>query len=526
MKNLRKILAFILVSVFTLTMFACKPNTHTHNYKQSVTNPTCTSRGYTTYTCNCGETYKDNYIDALGHTYSEIVTNPTCTAKGYTTYTCDCGYNYKDNYTEMLKHSYGADNKCVLCGNDKPDTDNPGGGDVHVHNYTDSVTPPTCKDQGYTTHVCDCGDNYTDNYVSVVAHVYVSGKCKWCNADEPVIVNPSDYYTRVNKDGTANDNGSYIMFGSYPQTDVTSTMGSTLSTYQGTLPTSANANDWTDYEYFVDGEVQSYMWYKDVTYSGERYRAVYFTSYRMLSSYNSPIMGSVGTSFQDDNGYNTNNVYWFKFEPIMWRILSEGNNEALVLSEMILDSQTFQNRVVKDENDVFDTADFKGNALTDGNGNRVYANNYAYSTIRSWLNTDFYNAAFNVYQRQIVLAKMIDNSASTTKSDENIYACEDTLDKTFLISYKDFKNTSYGFSTEKSAIENQKKNTDYAKIQGCEADKDVGYENNGNWWLRSPNNVSSNVVAVVSSLGNITNYIGGVTVTYCGVVPALNIKLK
>ncbi len=515
----------ICIAFCMMFMFSCSSNAHTHNYvRGSTTLPTCAEKGYTTYTCDCGDTYNDDYVDALGHTFSEQVISPTCTERGYTIYTCHCGYTIRDNFIETLGHSYDANDKCALCGIDRLEADNGGNGSTHVHVYLDSVTAPTCKDKGYTTHTCECGDNYIDNYVSAVDHVYVSGKCKWCNADEPIVVNPSDYYTRVNKDGTVNASGDYISFGSYPQTDVTSTMSSVLS--YGALPTSTTLNGWTDYGYYVDGEVQSYMWYKDVTYSGEKYRAVYFTSYRMLSSYNSPTMGGVGTSYQDDNGYYINTVYWFKFEPIIWRILSEDANEALLLSEMILDSQTFQNRVVKNENDVFYATDSQGSVLTDGNGNRVYANNYAYSTIRSWLNTDFYNAAFNVYQRQIVLAKMIDNSASTTKSDENIYACEDTLDKTYLISYKDFKNTSYGFSTEKSAIENQKKNTDYAKIQGCSTSAEVGYENNGNWWLRSPNYLASDVVSVVSSLGNITNYIGGVTVTYCGVVPALNIKLK
>ena len=34
-----------------------------------VTSPTCTEKGYTTYTCVCGETYTDNYVDASGHSF-------------------------------------------------------------------------------------------------------------------------------------------------------------------------------------------------------------------------------------------------------------------------------------------------------------------------------------------------------------------------------------------------------------------------------------------------------------------------
>jgi len=44
---------------------------HTHSYEATVTAPTCTEGGYTTYTCSaCGDTYVDTYVPATGiHTY-------------------------------------------------------------------------------------------------------------------------------------------------------------------------------------------------------------------------------------------------------------------------------------------------------------------------------------------------------------------------------------------------------------------------------------------------------------------------
>ena len=54
-------------------------------YTAVVTNPTCTEQGYTTYTCPCGKTYRDDYKDALGHdTELENEKNATCTEDGYT----------------------------------------------------------------------------------------------------------------------------------------------------------------------------------------------------------------------------------------------------------------------------------------------------------------------------------------------------------------------------------------------------------------------------------------------------------
>ncbi len=58
---------------------------HTHTYEAEVTEPTCTEDGYTTYTCDCGDSYVDDEVAALGHT--EVVDTAvaaTCTKTGLT----------------------------------------------------------------------------------------------------------------------------------------------------------------------------------------------------------------------------------------------------------------------------------------------------------------------------------------------------------------------------------------------------------------------------------------------------------
>ena len=40
---------------------------HQHSYVSVVTAPTCITKGYTTYTCGCGETYTDNYVNVISH---------------------------------------------------------------------------------------------------------------------------------------------------------------------------------------------------------------------------------------------------------------------------------------------------------------------------------------------------------------------------------------------------------------------------------------------------------------------------
>lgn len=57
-----------------------------HDYKSTVTAPTCTEKGYTTYTCSaCNDTYKDNYTNALGHNMQVVdgtAKDATCTEAG------------------------------------------------------------------------------------------------------------------------------------------------------------------------------------------------------------------------------------------------------------------------------------------------------------------------------------------------------------------------------------------------------------------------------------------------------------
>ena len=63
---------------------------HTHSYKDVVTAPTCTEKGYTTHTCSCGDSYVDTYTDALGHAWDsgKVTKQPTATETGIRTYTC------------------------------------------------------------------------------------------------------------------------------------------------------------------------------------------------------------------------------------------------------------------------------------------------------------------------------------------------------------------------------------------------------------------------------------------------------
>ncbi len=303
-------------------------------------------------------------------------------------------------------------------------------------------------------------------------------------------------------------NDKTIYFGSYPQTKVTDDIITTaLNNMAGTLPTSDNSANWTSYGYYISGSVSNFMWYIDLEYNGEKYRGVYFTSYRQeKTSY--IITGNYKNQYK--NGYHTSTVYWFRYDPIKWTILDESDGKALILAELVLDSQQYYRDV------------YKGTQTR--NGRSVYASDYAESDIRKWLNDIFYNAAFNDLQKALIETTTVDNKTT------GIYEYDsdqiNTEDKIFLLSYKDTLSKTYFNNAAR-----RKKSTDYAKSQGCYTSTKSGYEGNCVWLLRSPcyfNSKKKQFVAHLSVDGqNVHMYSDeNINSTEYGVVPALWISLN
>ena len=73
---------------------------HTHTYVSVVTDPTCLTEGYTTYSCSCGDAYTDHHTPVTDHTYDAgtVMKEPTPTETGRIVYTCiHCGYSYGED---------------------------------------------------------------------------------------------------------------------------------------------------------------------------------------------------------------------------------------------------------------------------------------------------------------------------------------------------------------------------------------------------------------------------------------------
>ena len=203
---------------------------HTHTYTvQETVAPTCTTEGYTLYTCSgCGSSYQGDKAAALGHTevidaaraatctetgltegkhcsvcetvlepqqtipatghsYTERITQrATCETDGTSVHTCSA---CNDSYTSTIPatgHDYSiAVEKtpatcteegvktlyCANCGNTReeaiPTID---------HTYVETVVPPTCTEIGYTKHVCSmCSDSYNTNITAPTGHTWDDG---------------------------------------------------------------------------------------------------------------------------------------------------------------------------------------------------------------------------------------------------------------------------------------------------------------------------------------------------------------
>ncbi|MBR4108756.1 MAG: hypothetical protein IKK41_00305 [Oscillospiraceae bacterium] len=80
---------------------------HTHEYKKTKLDATCTQAGGVTYLCACGVCYDEEPTPALGHTYESYITQPaTCQQEGEKTYLCiRCDDCYTEPYADPYAHS-------------------------------------------------------------------------------------------------------------------------------------------------------------------------------------------------------------------------------------------------------------------------------------------------------------------------------------------------------------------------------------------------------------------------------------
>ena len=196
-------------------------------------------------------------------------------------------------------------------------------------------------------------------------------------------------------------------------------------------------------------------------------------------------------TFDDGTTIVNGNEYWFKCEPISWNVLTSSAGVFTLVTEKLLDTYTYYNSL-------------SNRTIAEA---IVYANNYQYSDVRTWLNHSFASVAFACNSSYLQTIS-VNNDASTTDSSTNKYACENTSDYVTLPSYKDYLNTSYGFesNSEDTSKTRECKTTDYARAKGAWYNTTSSYKYNGTYWTRSPSSAYYYCAWNVNSAGYLSKY--------------------
>lgn len=257
---------------------------HKHAYAEKVVSPTCTTDGYTNYTCGCGDTYDVAGETALGHADEDnnfkcdncstivepeadsVLTLDEAIALGklyaHNTYTTN-KYYVTATIADIYNTSYGNANvyaedgtKFVIYGMYSYDGSlkyealeaKPGAGDevtvygiignysgtpqmkngwiddfiVHEHDYSEVVTAPTCTTDGYTTVTCSiCKASSVKDVVTALGHTTEAGTCERCEQE----IGGDAVVAQYEKVTSASEftTGTYVL--------VVNTKNVTLSTY-------------------------------------------------------------------------------------------------------------------------------------------------------------------------------------------------------------------------------------------------------------------------------------------------------
>lgn len=253
-----------------------------------------------------------------------------------------------------------------------------------------------------------------------------------------------------------------VEFGSYPQSLVKDEeIIDALNNMAGELPTTSDKKKWKSYKYYRCGEDENgvqwphlpfnrdFMWYIDKKYKGVKYRGVYFKQYRACALYS--VVDREEDTNQALNGYHKETIYWFRWEPLRWRIRYASKSEWCIVSDIIIDSQLY-------------------------NANGKYAV-FNKCDLGKWLNKTFYNYAFTKKEKEIIAETTIETEKfeggfDLAKVRVFIPSKEDALD--YVSMYKDESDPADPLVKCYA--------TDYSKCQGIASTSDVDQYS---WWTRS-----------------------------------------
>ena len=212
--------------------------------------------------------------------------------------------------------------------------------------------------------------------------------------------------------------------------------------------------------------------------------------------------------------------YWYICEPITWRILEETDDSYLLLSENILD------------NGKYSPFDSYRQVTDDKTGSRydAYPGEWEHSMARLWAKQTFYPNAFMLGNEKVMQVET-DFSKTTTDNPQENYRAPNIMyatcdDYVFFLSYQDYVNYNYGFSTDEYVDSARaSKTTDFVRSKGIFLDpsnKGNVYELDGYYWTRSVASTSNSPWGV-SPRGQL-NTLNSAPTEFVGMRPAIRLS--
>lgn len=246
-----------------------------------------------------------------------------------------------------------------------------------------------------------------------------------------------------------------VSFGEYPQTEVTE---------EGLL---AELDALEDTEYSSLG---------DVEFQGEKYRRLSEDTALNTDSAEGYYDWSVGGS---EKGY-----HYFRFEPIIWRVLDFDSEGMILLADTCLEDKKFHNVDAE-----VGWQDSSLRSWLNGYTGEENAGNYNYSKGNAFIDIAF------TKEEQTQLLEY--EAANPVNPYYETGGSEATCDKVFLLNVEDVRKEAYGFCKKVKATNTRvMKCSDYAWARGLFAN--VTEENRTVWWwLRTQGKEENEVTGVL-----------------------------
>ena len=232
--------------------------------------------------------------------------------------------------------------------------------------------------------------------------------------------------------------GPVCRFGTYPQRLVTDPTITSEFTKEP-RPSVSDSKGWN--VMFTSRTGTPYTWYMDKVIGEKKYRAVFFVRFREVFTVRPT---NISPSVQRISNYLPSRIFVFSHDDIEWNILDLTMDTAVLVSSVGLDCREFNNCQLCSE--------------------------WGDSSIRKWLNEDFYNTAFTEEQKQFLW--------QYDRPDEHVAI----LDKSLYASNKRYCDTLNSYNICGS---------DYFRCIGGFCDKNIS-----NFWIKASTDQADRAAAV------------------------------